>query len=166
MTYKQKKAEEQKRDDIQKELPTFINRILLMLNSGMVLQEALIRIAEGYGSLGKERRNYFTVTVYDLYEQSLHSGENFLMNLHSFSKEARVKEFSRVMGILIDSRDKGVDVWERLAHEGEEMWAGRKQRALEKIKLTESKMSFPLGLLLIALIIITAAPAMLQMYID
>ncbi len=36
---------------------------------------------------------------------------------------------------------------------------------MERIKLSESKMSFPLGLLLTALILITAAPAMLQMYI-
>lgn len=166
MTYRQKKEEEQHRDDIQKELPTFINQILLLLNSGMVLQEALIRIAKDYGTLEKERKNYFTCTVYSLYEQSLRSGENFLLNLYVFSKEARVKEFSRVTGILVDSRERGVDIWDRLARESEELWAWRRQRALEKIKLTESKMSFPLGLLLIALIIITAAPAMMQMYID
>ena len=41
----------------------------------------------------------------------------------------------------------------------------RKRAAMERIKLSESKMSFPLGLLLTALILITAAPAMLQMYI-
>lgn len=165
MNYKQKKEVDKHRNDIQKELPTFINQILLLLNSGMVLQEALGRIAKEYGTLEKDRKNYFTITVYNLYEQSLQSGENFLLNLQLFSKEARVKEFSRVTGILIDSRDRGVDIWDRLAGEGEELWAGRRQRAMEKIKLTESKMSFPLGLLLIALIIITAAPAMLQMYI-
>ena len=80
--------------------------------------------------------------------------------------DPRVKELSRVTGILLESRDKGIDIWDRLAQEGETLWENRRQRALEKIKLTESKMSFPLGLLLIALIIITAAPAMLQMYIE
>ena len=166
MTSKQKREEERKRDEIQREVPTFINRILLLLNSGVVLQEALIRIAIGYGELEKNRRNYFTMTIHDIYEQSLQSGENFMLNLYAFSKESRVKEFSRVTGILLDSRERGIDIWDKLACESEELWANRRQKALEKIKITESKMSFPLGLLLIALIIITAAPAMLQMYID
>jgi len=34
---------------------------------------------------------------------------------------------------------------------------------MEKIRVAETKMSFPLGLLLIALLLITAAPAMMQM---
>lgn len=166
MNSKQKREEEKKKNVIQRELPTFINQILLLLNSGMVLQEALARIAKGYGELEKNRQNYFTSTLYNLYVQSCKSGENFLLNLYVFSKEARVKELSRVTGILLESRDKGIDIWDRLAQEGETLWENRRQRALEKIKLTESKMSFPLGLLLIALIIITAAPAMLQMYIE
>ena len=83
-----------------------------------------------------------------------------------FSKETRIKELSRLAGILVDSRERGTDLWDKLAAEGEEMWSRRKQQLLEEIKITESKMSFPLGMLLVALIIITAAPAMLQMYID
>lgn len=59
-----------------------------------------------------------------------------------------------------------MDLWDKLADEGEQLWRERKRTALEKIRLSESKMSFPLALLLIALILITAAPAMLQMYID
>lgn len=166
MNSKQKREEEKKRYVVQREIPTFINQILLLLNSGMVLQEALVRIAKGYGELEQDRQNYFTMTLYDLYVQSCKSGENFLLNLYVFSKEVRVKELSRVTGIMLESRDKGIDIWDRLAQEGETLWENRRQRALEKIKLTESKMSFPLGLLLIALIIITAAPAMLQMYIE
>ena len=77
-----------------------------------------------------------------------------------------MKEFSRVSGILLDSRDRGTQMWDRLAEEGERLWEERRIRAMEKIKIAESKMSFPLGIMLIALIIITAAPAMLQMYIN
>ena len=64
-----------------------------------------------------------------------------------------------------ESRLSGADIWDKLARESEELWAERKRAAMERIKLSESKMSFPLGLLLTALILITAAPAMLQMYI-
>ena len=57
-------------------------------------------------------------------------------------------------------------MWNRLADEGEELWAERKRIAMERIRIAESKMSFPLGLILMGLVIITAAPAMMQMYID
>ena len=77
-----------------------------------------------------------------------------------------VKELSRLAGILEDSRERGTDLWDKLASEGETIWAERRRRASEKIRLAESKMSFPLGLMMTALIIITAAPAMLQMYIN
>lgn len=167
MNYKAKKLEEKRREDILAAVPTFINRLLLYLNSGMVLEEALAQVALKYGNAGSGKdKNYFAVSVYELYVSSQQNRENFLNSFCVFSRDSRVKELSRVAGILADSRERGTEMWDKLAEEGEELWAERKRRAVEKMKLAESKMSFPLGLLLIALIIITAAPAMLQMYID
>ncbi len=161
-----KKDEEKNRKEIQKELPSFINQMLLLLSSGLVLQQVFQRIATDYGSMEKDRENYFTKSFHTIYENSKKTGESFITVFYEFSKGARVKELSRLAGILADSRDKGTLLWDKLAKEGEEMWAQRKQSILKEIKLAESKMSFPLGMLLLSLIIITAAPAMLQMYID
>ena len=83
-----------------------------------------------------------------------------------FGNESKVKELSRVARILADGDARGTDMWNRLADEGEELWAERKRIAMERIRIAESKMSFPLGLILMGLVIITAAPAMMQMYID
>ena len=164
LNYRRKDAEK-RRDDIIMSIPTFINQLLLLLSSGMVLQEAMDKIALKYGEDGGDK-NYFTKSVYELYEVSKKNGDNFLNSFCKFGKESHVKEFSRVSGILLDSRDRGTQMWDRLAEEGERLWEERRRRAMEKIKIAESKMSFPLGIMLIALIIITAAPAMLQMYIN
>ena len=121
-------------------LPSFINQILLLLNSGMVLQEAMIYIAVNYKKLDRERQDTFILEYIRVYDDSMKTGESIIKGFYRLGR---------------DSRD-----------EGEQLWRERKRTALEKIRLSESKMSFPLALLLIALILVTAAPAMLQMYID
>lgn len=166
MKYKDKKKEEKRRSDIIYALPSFINQLLLLLNSGMVLQEAMIYIAVSYKNMDENHYNVFIISYIKIYDDFLKTGESILKGFYRFGKDSRVKELSRVAGIIADSGQRGTELWDRLAAEGENLWAERKHIALEKIRLSESKMSFPLGLLLIALILITAAPAMLQMYIN
>lgn len=166
MKYKRKKQEERAREEILLALPSFINRLLLMLNSGMVLQEAMAGIALNYKADPSSEKNSFASSFVQIYEASEKTGENFLKNFCKFGKESRIKELSRVARIIAEGEQKGVDLWDKLADEGEDLWEERKRAALEKIRIAESKMSFPLGLLLMALILITAAPAMLQMYIN
>lgn len=160
-----RKKEEKYREKILLELPPFINQLLLLLNSGMVLQEAMVTIAIKYEN--KEANdNPFAKEYCNIYHISANTGKSILHTFDEYCKRSHIKELSRIGRILVDSDQKGTDLWEKLSNEGEELWRKRKQIALQKIKLSESKMSFPLGLLLFALIIITAAPAMMQMYID
>lgn len=143
-------------------LPGFINQLLLLMNSGIVVQDAFCRIAGSYSSLPETRKNSFTEAVCGIYDNSQKTGENVIVGFYRYSRLSGVKELTRVANILMENRDKGTGLWEKLAEQSDALWAERKRLALEKIRLAESKMSFPLGILLIALIIITAAPAMLQ----
>ena len=147
-------------------LPAFINQLLLMLNSGMVLQEAMERVALNYELKDADGQNSFILAYTKIYRDCRKSGENFMKSFCRFGNESTVKELSRVARILADGDARGTDMWNRLADEGEELWAERKRIAMERIRIAESKMSFPLGLILMGLVIITAAPAMMQMYID
>ena len=150
------------REDIIMTMPGFINQLLLLMNSGITVQEAFEKIGEGYSGLPEERQNYFTRDISALLEASRRNGESVITGFHRFSRFSGVKELTRAANILMENRDRGTDLWEKLAEQGEALWAGRKSAALEKIRLAESKMSFPLGIMLMALIIITAAPAMMQ----
>ena len=162
---KDRKKEAEREEEIIKALPTFINQLLLLLSSGMVLQEALATVASRYGSEKTAPGNYFRLSVYELYLNCEKNGQDLLQAFCDFSRGTRVRELTRLARILMDGRRRGSDLWDKLAEEGESLWAERRRRAGEKIRLAESKMSFPLALMMIALIIITAAPAMLQMYI-
>ena len=160
-----KKAEQARREEILRALPMFLNQLLLLLSSGVILEDALTRIAAGYKELSPERANAFTRGYVTAIEESEKRGESPADGLQKMGTSSRVKELSRVSGIIAESRRSGNDLWDRLASESEALWAERKRTAMEKIRLSESKMTFPLGLLLTALVLITAAPAMLQMYI-
>ena len=67
-----------------------------------------------------------------------------------------------MVSVIVENQKKGVNLCEKLSRDGELIWEERKKKAIEKGKLAESKMSFPLAILLIVLIIVTALPAMLQ----
>ena len=146
-------------------LPYFINQLLLLLSSGMVLQEAMKTIALNYKNIEYEKENAFVKAYIGVYEDSKGTGKNIIRVFNEFSKNSQIKELSRIGGILIDSDQRGINVWQKLTEEREYLWQQKKGMTLEKIRLSESKMSFPLALLLMALILIAAAPAMMQMYI-
>ena len=162
MKYEKRKVAEQNREDIIITLPGFINQMLLLMNSGMIMQDAFCRIAENYAQYTQKRQNYFTEQVVKIYSESKRNNENVIAGFYKFSRLSGVKELTRVAAMLLENVDRGTDLWEKLAEHSEALWAERKRAVLEKIRLAESKMSFPLGIMLIALIIITAAPAMMQ----
>lgn len=153
---------ERNREDIIMTMPGFINQLLLLMNSGITAQEAFLRIGESYGRLPEERQNYFTREISGIIQACQRNGESVILGFYRFSRFSAVKELTRTANILMENRDRGTDLWEKLAEQGEALWASRKNTALEKIRLAESKMSFPLAIMLTALIIITAAPAMMQ----
>ena len=141
----------------------FLNQLLLLVGSGMVLTDALRRIADGYMALPPKEQNYFTESFTQLWQESARTGESLLAAFRRFSRFSHVKELNRVTGILEENQTKGSALWEKLQEQSEALWTARKQITLARIRMAESKMSFPLGIFLIALIMMTAAPAMLQM---
>lgn len=163
MKSKQKKLREARQTEILYTLPGFLNQLLLLVGSGMVLTDALRRIADGYMALPPKEQNYFTESFTQLWQESARTGESLLTAFRRFSRFSHVKELNRVTGILEENQTKGSALWEKLQEQSEALWTARKQITLARIRMAESKMSFPLGIFLIALIMMTAAPAMLQM---
>ena len=163
MKSKQKKLREAQQTEILYTLPGVLNQLLLLVGSGMVLTDALRRIADGYMALPPKEQNYFTESFTQLWQESARTGESLLAAFRRFSRFSHVKELNRVTGILEENQTKGSALWEKLQEQSEALWTARKQITLARIRMAESKMSFPLGIFLIALIMMTAAPAMLQM---
>ena len=144
-------------------LPGFLSQLLLLMESGMVLQDGFCRIAEGYAQLPDKRKNPFIEEVCRIHQVSRNNGGNTVRMFYSFGKSCGVKEVARAAGIMAENQDKGSDLRDKLEEESSRLWQVRKQAALEEIRISESKMSFPLGILMISLLLLTAAPAMMQL---
>jgi len=157
-----KKTMEKNREAILLTLPGFINQLMLLTSSGLIIQDAFGLIALSYDRLPDKQQNYFTREISSIYFAAMKNNENVIAGFYNFSRFSNVKELTRVAAILMENRDRGSDLMESLAEQSEYLWAEHKRRTMEKIRLAESKMSFPLGILLMALIIVTAAPAMMQ----
>jgi tight adherence protein C len=158
-----KKIQMQRQSDILSMLPGFLSQLLLLMNSGMTMQAAFRRIAEGYEQMPNCRKNLFTEEVCRIQLKSSQTGENPIRLFYEFGRSSGVRELSRTAGIMAENMSKGIDLWDKIAEESEVLWQERKRMAMEQIRVGESKMSFPLGILMLALLLVTAAPAMMQL---
>lgn len=159
---KKHSLEKRKAEVVRKSLPGFNNQLLLLLNSGLIFYDAFERIAEGY-----ERRQgedtYFTEMIAEIKKKSTLAGNSLVTVLDDYGKRLSIKEFTRITSIITDNQYKGVNLTEKLESESDILWMQRKKIAEEKGRIAETKLTFPLALLLLVLILITAAPAIMEM---
>ena len=156
---KEKKETQRKRNDIIRNLPAFGTKLELFLNCGMVYEDAMSKVIDGYS---KEFPNELSKLISDAKELSLISGRDEMEILGEKSRSLKIKELTRITAMIADSKYKGTELGEKLSREGEYLWQRRMKTAEENAKLAELKLSLPLALQLLSLIIITAAPAVIQ----
>ncbi|MBQ1406847.1 MAG: type II secretion system F family protein [Eubacterium sp.] len=147
-------------DEIRTGLPAFNDRILLLMNCGLIFHDAFFRITESYAIRGK--KGVFGEMLADIGRKSSEFGRPVERVITEQAVKEGVREFSRVAGVISDSQHKGTDLTKVLEQESRALWESRKRLAEEKGRIAETKLTLPLAVLLIVLILITAAPAILQ----
>ena len=70
-----------------------------------------------------------------------------------------MRELLRLSNIMADNINKGSELVNKLEQEANFMWHMNKKQVEERGRIAESKLTFPMALMLIALLVITAAPA-------
>ena len=160
-----RKMELRRQRSVQKQLPVFVNELVLLMGAGLVLSRAFEAAVEsaGDGTSGEGTSDYF----YSGLRRICHSIRNTNAVMHeelrSFSKESGVSEFMRVSSIISDNINKGSELTEKLERETDSLWNARRLHAEQRGRLAETKMTIPLAVFLCVLIIITVAPAMMQL---
>lgn len=158
---KEKRRKQRKCDEIKRALPAFNDQLLLLMNSGLIFHDAFQRISANYKR--RESDNAFFSLVSSIGSISETTGQSLVSVMKISAKDVSVREYSRLVNILVDNQLKGVDLREKLDGESHLLWEMRKALSLQKGKEMETKLSFPLAVLLIVLMIIAGAPAMLTM---
>lgn len=159
------KQVEQEREEMKRDFPDFLNKLVLMLSAGMVTASALERLARDY-----QRRREVEKGVRPLYEALLEMCETvrqtnapMVGELKRMARQSGLREIMRFAAIVEDNLSKGSVLVEKLSAESEILWMNRKKNAQELGRLAETKLALPLVILLAVLLIITAGPAMMTM---
>ncbi len=148
-------------DSIRYGLPSFCSQLILLLNTGMIFPDAFRRIAEGY-RVSEKSEDYFRQQISAICRTSAVENKSLVTVLSAYSERIGVREFTRVVNLIRENQYRGVDLTEGLESEAEILWNQRKKLAEERGKLAETRMTLPLALLLMVLILVTAAPAVLH----
>ena len=156
-------AEKKRRTEILRGLPRFTNQLLLMMNAGMILSDAFDNISRSYEAIGSEEMGFFEKLVVEKAAINRDHRTSTAVLISELASENNVKELVRISTILTENERRGSDVVESLSRESRYLWDDRKIVARESGKMIDTRMSYPLGLLLILLVVITMAPALLNM---
>jgi Flp pilus assembly protein TadB len=158
-----KLTEKEARESIIVELPEFLNKLVLLLNAGLVLTSAFDKILENRKSREEEEKSYFYLQLSQIGKSMRETNSSMIGGLKDFAGRSGVRELTRVTNIIADNATKGAELAEKLQGESELLWFTKKKLAEEKGRLAETKMTFPLVILLLVLIMVTTAPALMEM---
>ena len=159
---KEDKSSYEERKAIMRGLPRFCNQLFLMMNAGLILSDAFDTITGTYTERSAGSLSLFERDLAGLRNETCGHRISTSSVIKEYAVKHDVKELIRIAAILTENEKRGSDVIESLARESRYLWDERKIVAKEYGKSIDTKMSYPLGLLLILLIVITMAPAMLN----
>ncbi len=148
-----------RRSMLEAELPNMIFRMMLLLNAGLIAESAFAKITEQ----SSEDRNPLYRAFRDIKMSAEKKNTSFVNELHSFAKASDSADLLRFASLAAEHAGSGAELAGKLEQERDRMWNFRVTNAKAKIKEAETKLCFPLVLLLLALIIITAAPSFMSM---
>jgi type II secretion system protein F domain protein len=115
-----------------------------------------------YGSISNSQ-SYFYDELWKINQKSKESNASVIVELKKFSKRTENKEFIRVVNVISDNINRGTELVRAMQTESELLSYQRRKRAEERARVAETKLTIPLAMQLLSLILITLAPAMFDM---
>lgn len=157
------KKRKEEYESVIRQLPEFVNRLILLLNAGMVLNSAFEKSVKESMSFKTREKDFFYTKMRDIYMTVINTNGSMYKEFRIFAKTSGIKELMRISNIINDNVHKGVELTQKLQDESEILWTGRKKNCEERGKSAETKLTFPLMIFLIVLIVITIMPALLEL---
>ena len=147
---------------ILRDLPEFVNKLVLLLSAGLVTETAVMKITGDYQKHVGLRKKPLYEGFCEIEKRMLETNASFLKELRIFAQKSDVRELIRFSNILDENIHTGNSLSEKLEGEAAMLWFYRKKNAEEKGRLAETKLTFPLVIQLLVLMMITLAPVFLK----
>lgn len=157
------RLEKTSKESVLRDLPEFVNKLVLMLDAGLVMRTAFQKVVSEHNKRTGGVNDYFYSQLSQIMTKCNETNSSIQDEIRNFAIRTGIVEFMRLSNIINDSMIKGSDLMIQLRLEGDNLWATRRKHMEEKGKLAESKLTFPLMILLLVLVMITIAPAMMEM---
>ncbi len=142
------------------DMPDFTNKILILSGAGMTLRAALIKISDEMALDTPLYRSLATSV------QMMKNGETDERALEYMTVQCNTPQMRRFSSVVLQNMKRGgTDVITALRDIGAEQWAERKAVALKVSAEADTKLLFPMLLMLLAVVLMTIAPAVMGMQI-
>ncbi len=153
---KMKDAVAKRRDECVLEFPNMVSKLSLLINSGMVLREAWYLVAGAKDG-----------PLYELMRKAceyMDNGESDVAAIHRFGILSDSIEIKKFTSAMVQGIEKGnSELADFLVSQATELWAHKRQLALQKGEIAAGKLIIPLGLMFGGIILIIVAAAMQSM---
>ncbi|MCI7145298.1 MAG: hypothetical protein MR991_02485 [Clostridiales bacterium] len=157
------KLQKEHQESIARQLPEFVNRLVLLLNAGLILNTAFLRSVEESLRYSENDSDYFCRNMKRIYVTIGSTNGSFSREFREFARSSGSGEVMRISNIISDNISKGVELTDKLCSESELLWLNRKKYCEEKGRIAETKLTLPLTIFLLVLVIITVSPALLEL---
>ena len=154
-----KKGLLRKRRAVEDELPNLSLQLTLLLNAGLVVTAAFDEILRANG----DRPHPLYQILNRIRSHCDQTNESFVRALYRFSQTTGSRDFLRLATLVADHASRGSELADKLERERSHLWEGRLQQAQARAKEVETKLCFPLMLLLGVLVVISISPALMEL---
>lgn len=154
-----------KRDDeLKREFPQFINKLVLLINAGLNLSTAIKKIEVDYKDYIRENKK---ITLYEELIISLDDIQNGISEIEAyeqFGRRCKTPEILRFTSAIIQNAKRGNDALvEVLNQQSREIWDKRVAFARKQGEKASSKLILPMGIVFIIILLIVMTPVYLSM---
>ena len=156
---REKRMFKNRRMQFENEIPGLSFQLMLHLNAGLIAESALRQVIEQT----EEDQGPLYRALREVRKSAALKNVSLITELYAFAKETHSQNMIRLAAMVYEHAGRGSELAEKLEQERTAMWSTRQNNARNKIKEAETRLCFPLILLLVALIIITAAPSFMTM---
>jgi tight adherence protein C len=150
----------QRRMEIQREFPEFLNKLVILINAGLTVSAAInkvVRDSKGTGELFKELNR----TMHDI-----SAGKPELQSYEDFASRCRMADISMFVTMLAQNLRKGSsELVPILRIQAMTCWENRKNAARKLGEEASAKLLIPMVMIFTAILIMVMAPAIMQMKI-
>lgn len=141
-------------------LPDFIGRLRLLMGGNCILDDAVNKILDSYKF--SNDRTPFKDAMLNCRKAAKAGNLSIWIMLKRTAEFVNIMEFSLLVSTLMENRNVGTSINEKLAIQEKDVWEVRKNNAKMKIEKAGTRLSIPMGAMLLALIMVTAGPALLE----